>query len=221
MEVINKNNTKGKTSNDSKVLEYNNEETVNKIDKDEKSKYLEPNSYALLKERNGISQAKGRRILITETDSSQNEENKENIDLQDRSGELIETNNIPLDDKLFSPEASESENVDNKVKDTIFLNIQKKNEICKDSNEGNGETDNKYSESTETDEPKKESGIVKEIPENVREVQSEGNTLFKTGAYPEALEKYTAAVHMLMDGMFFFILFTFYRASQFLVLFSV
>ena len=189
--------------------------------KDEKIENLEPKpAYAALKERNGICQTKGRRILITETDSSQNEENKENIDLQDRSGELIETSNIPLDNKLFSPdEASESKNVDNKVKDTILLNTEKKNEMCKDS--GNGETDNKYSESTETDEPKKESGIVKEIPENVREVQSEGNTLFKTGAYPEALEKYTAAVHMLMDGMFFFILFTFYRASQFLVLFSV
>ena len=220
-EVINKNSTNGKPSNNSKVLECNNEETVNKY-KDEKIENLEPKpAYAALKERNGISQTKGRRILITETDSSQNEENKGNIDLQDRSGELIETNNIPLDDKLFSPEASESENVDNKVKDTIFLNIEKKNEICKDSNEGNGETDNKYSESTETDESKKESGIVKEIPENVREVQSEGNTLFKTGAYPEALEKYTAAVHMLMDGMFFFILFTFYRVSQFVVLFSV
>lgn len=208
MEVINKNNTKGKTSNDSKVLEYNNEETVNKIDKDEKSKYLEPNSYAFLKERNGISQAKGRRILITETDSSQNEENKENIDLQDRSGELIETSNIPLDNKLFSPdEASESKNVDNKVKDTILLNTEKKNEMCKDS--GNGETDNKYSESTETDEPQKESVIVKEIPENVREVQNKGNIHFKTGAYPEALEKYTTAIHMLMDGMFFYIFFNF------------
>ena len=193
---------------------------MNEIHKDEKSKDVKSNANSVLKERNGISQTKGRRILITETDSSQNKENKENIDLQDRSGELIETNNIPLGNKLFSPEASESNNTDNKVKDTIFLNTEKKNEIHKDSNKGNGETD-KYSESTETDEPKKESVFVKEIPENVLEVQNEGNTQFKTGAYPEALEKYTTAIHMLMDGMFFIILFNFYRVSHIAVAFSV
>ena len=208
-EIINKiTTTQEKSSNDSKVLEYNNEETVNEIHKDEKSKDIESNAKSVLKELNGISQNKGRRILITDTDSSQSEGNKENIDLQDRSRELIQTNNIPLDNKVLSHEANESENANNREKDVIFLSAEKKNEIHKDSNDGKDETE-KYKESNETDEPKKESAIVKEIPENVREVQNEGNTFFKTGAYPEALEKYTTAIHMLMDGMFFSILLIF------------
>lgn len=44
--------------------------------------------------------------------------------------------------------------------------------------------------------------VLKEIPAAVVILKDEGNVLYKAGQYLEAYEKYTAALHQLMEGRF-------------------
>lgn len=47
--------------------------------------------------------------------------------------------------------------------------------------------------------------VQKEIPADVLSIKDEGNILFRNGAYADACEKYTTAIHELMQGTYYFL----------------
>jgi len=124
----------------------------------------------------------GKKINIVETDSSC-DTNQKLLNESLNNNELNNSNKKPN----TSSEKTENHTIDDKKADRHNIT---------DNTDTNTKENSNIIKTIETVKPVY---VVKELPSNVIKIKDSGNSHFRTGAYPEACEEYTFAIHQLME----------------------